>query len=81
MRAAAPQPRAADAGEQLWDELQSLEQRLKQKGQEHERTSKVLEQEQRRVVELERERELQNKSLQLLHQQLELERERIGDLG
>jgi chromosome segregation ATPase len=58
------------------DEVRELELRLKQKAEEFDRLSKVLVSEQRRVVELERERELQNKSLQVLHQQLELERER-----
>lgn len=78
VRAAAPQRADADEGERLREELQSLEERLKQNGQEHDRMSQVLEQERRKVVELERERELQSKSLQLLHQQLELERERAG---
>ena len=81
VRAAAPQPANADEGERLREELQSLEERLKLNGQEHDRMSKVLEQERRKVVELERERELQSKSLQLLHQQLDLERERAGDRG
>ena len=53
-----------------------LEARLRQKAEEHERLNRSLETEKRKVVELERERELQNKSLQVLHQQLELERER-----
>lgn len=53
-----------------------LEARLQQKSSEYDRLARELEQEQRRVAELERERELQNKSLQVLHQQLELARER-----
>ena len=53
-----------------------LEARLKQKAEEHTRLARALESEQRRVTELERERELQNKSLRVLHQQLELEKER-----
>ncbi len=53
-----------------------LEARLKQKAEEHNRLARALESEQRRVTELERERELQNKSLRVLHQQLELEKER-----
>ena len=57
-------------------EVEELEARLRQKAQEYERLNKMLETEQRKVMELERERELQNKSLQVLHQQLELERER-----
>ena len=40
-----------------------------------------LERQRRSVVELERERELQNKSLQVLHQQLELERSREAANG
>ncbi|MEJ2087271.1 MAG: hypothetical protein P8Y69_02055 [Gammaproteobacteria bacterium] len=57
-------------------EVYELEVRLKQKAEEYDRLVRDLEMERRRVVELERERELQNKSLQVLHQQLELERER-----
>lgn len=57
-------------------EVYELEVRLKQKAEEYDRLVRDLETERRRVVELERERELQNKSLQVLHQQLELERER-----
>jgi chromosome segregation ATPase len=53
-----------------------LEARLQQKSEEHDRLAQALESEQRRVMELERERELQNKSLRVLHQQLELEKER-----
>lgn len=53
-----------------------LEGRLRQKTEEHDRLARELEHEQRRVTELERERELQNKSLRVLHQQLELEKER-----
>ena len=53
-----------------------LEARLTRKSEEHDRLARALESEQRRVMELERERELQNKSLRVLHQQLELEKER-----
>ena len=53
-----------------------LEARLQRKTEEHDRLARALESEQRRVTELERERELQNKSLRVLHQQLELEKER-----
>jgi len=53
-----------------------LEARLEQKAEEHSQLARALESEQRRVTELERERELQNKSLRVLHQQLELEKER-----
>ena len=59
-------------------ELVELESRLQHNDQESERLTKVLDQERRRVVELERERELQAKSLQLLHQQLDLERSRVA---
>lgn len=65
-----------EVGEQAADDVRDLETRLQQKAAEYERLSGELETEQRRVLELERERELQNKSLQVLHQQLELERER-----
>ena len=44
-------------------------------------TSANLEREQSTVAELERERELQNKSLKVLHQQLELERSRKAANG
>lgn len=66
----------ASANEAMAKEVAELQARLRQKAEEQERLNKVLETEQRKVVELERERELQNKSLQVLHQQLELERER-----
>ena len=56
--------------------ISDLEARLAQKTMDYERLARDLELSQRRVTELERERELQNKSLQVLHQQLELERER-----
>lgn len=56
--------------------IAELEQRLAQKTMDYERLARDLEVEQRRVTELERERELQNKSLRVLHQQLELEREK-----
>ncbi|MGD8417996.1 MAG: hypothetical protein PVH91_13140 [Pseudomonadales bacterium] len=56
--------------------LAELEKRLATKTMEYERLARDLEVEQRRVAELERERALQNKSLRVLHQQLELERER-----
>ncbi len=58
-------------------EVQELQARLRQHAQDFERLNKSLEQERRKVVELERERELQHKSLQVLHQQLELERDRV----
>lgn len=59
------------------NQVQELEARLRQQAQDFERLSKSLEQERRKVVELERERELQHRSLQVLHQQLELERDRV----
>ncbi len=58
------------------DAIADLEKRLVQKTMDYERLARDLEVEQRRVMELERERELQNKSLRVLHQQLELEREK-----
>ena len=53
-----------------------LEARLEQKTEEYERLARSLEDEQRRIAELERERALQNQSLRVLHQQLELAEER-----
>ncbi len=52
-----------------------LEGRLIRKLSEVDRLEQALAAEERRVRELERERELQNKSLHVLHQQLEIERE------
>jgi len=77
-----PQATMGDApasDETLRTEMQELEARLRQQAAEHDQTCKQLEKERGKVVELERERELQNKSLQVLHQQLEIERERMGD--
>ena len=69
--------RAGDgAGSSGSEAVAELEARLQQKSEEHDRLARALESEQRRVTELERERELQNKSLRVLHQQLELEKER-----
>lgn len=69
--------RAGDgAGSGSGEAVAELEARLQQKSEEHDRLARALESEQRRVTELERERELQNKSLRVLHQQLELEKER-----
>lgn len=65
----------------LRSELVELESRLQDNDQEAERLNKLLEQERRRVIELERERELQAKSLQLLHQQLDVERGRAAAQG
>lgn len=53
-----------------------LDKRLAQKTMDYERLARDLEVEQRRVLELERERELQSRSLRVLYQQLELEREK-----
>ena len=72
----APQQAASTDANGGSREVVELEARLRQKAEEHDRLNRTLENEQRKVVELERERELQNKSLQVLHQQLELERER-----
>ena len=59
------------------NQVRELEARLRQQARDFERLSKSVEQERRKVVELERERELQHRSLQVLHQQLELERDRV----
>ena len=69
----------ADTTDADWDsgQVQELEARLRQQAQDFERLSKSLEQERRKVAELERERVLQHKSLQVLHQQIELERDRV----
>ncbi|MGE0625061.1 MAG: hypothetical protein AB7I04_08895 [Pseudomonadales bacterium] len=67
---------AAAASASHAEAVADLERRLAQKTMDYERLARDLEVEQRRVVELERERELQNKSLRVLHQQLELEREK-----
>ena len=63
---------AADNSQAIVD-LKAL---LEQKSEESDRLGRELELMQRRVMELERERELQNQSLRVLHQQLELEKER-----
>ena len=61
--------------EVLRTEVHELESRLRQTAGEHDRLNKALEHEKRKVAELQRERELQNRSLQVLHQQLELAEE------
>jgi len=61
--------------EQLELANKELEGRLIRKLSEVDRLEQALAAEERRVRELERERELQNKSLHVLHQQLEMERE------
>ena len=65
---------AAQKGDGLSEEVNELTGRLRQKAQEYDRLNREFEAEKRKVGELERERDLQNKSLQVLHQQLELER-------
>lgn len=77
---AAARQAAGGNGEANASEVRELQARVRQQASEHEQLNRALDTEQRRVVELERERELQNKSLQVLHQQLELERERTGQL-
>ncbi len=67
---------SADGSDALLKQVAELQAQLAEKEAEQERLSNTLENEQRKLAELERERELQNKSLQVLHQQLELERER-----
>jgi chromosome segregation ATPase len=76
LKAALGRAGKGEGGDQDADDVRELEVRLQQKASEYDRLAAELETEKRRVVELERERELQNKSLQVLHQQLELERER-----
>jgi chromosome segregation protein len=58
------------------ERIKELEARLEQTADEHERLNRTLETERRRIAQLERERELQNRSLRVLHEQLEVERER-----
>ena len=66
---------AVDADETLLQvEMDSLRAKLRNAERELERVQAELSHEQTKVTELERERELQNKSLQVLHQQLELAR-------
>lgn len=68
--------RSGDGAGSSSQAVAELESRLRQKTEDYDRLAKELESEQRLVLELERERELQNKSLRVLHQQLELEKER-----
>ncbi|NIP15432.1 MAG: hypothetical protein GWM88_12215 [Pseudomonadales bacterium] len=65
---------AAAMQEVLRSEILELEARLRDTSEEQDRTAKALEQENRKVAELERQRDLQSSSLQALHQQLELAR-------
>ena len=67
---------SADGNDALLKQVQDLQAQLAEKEAEQEQLSTLLENEQRKLAELEKERELQNKSLQVLHQQLELERDR-----
>lgn len=67
----------AQADNGIRDEMEELTKRLRQKAQDFDRLNRQMEGEKRKVSELERERELQNKSLQVLHQQLEMERNRV----
>lgn len=67
----------AQADNSIRDEMEELTKRLRQKAQDFDRLNRQMEGEKRKVSELERERELQNKSLQVLHQQLEMERNRV----
>jgi chromosome segregation ATPase len=71
---------ASGSGAASASEVRELQARVQQQASEYEQLSRALETEQRKVIELERERELQNKSLQVLHQQLELERERTAQM-
>lgn len=76
--AASPDPasESADNNESLAREVADLNTQLRKKDAQTEQLNSELQREQRKVVELERERELQNRSLQVLHQQLEIGRER-----
>lgn len=65
--------------EVLRSEILELKSRLREMSEEQDRLNKMLEQEHRKVQELERQRDLQNSSLQVLHQQLELARENKED--
>lgn len=65
----------AQSDNSLQQEIDELTDRLRQKAEDYERLRKALQQEQRKVAELERERELQNRSLKVLHQQLEMVRD------
>ena len=65
----------AQSDDGMQQEIADLTNRLRQKAEDYERLQKALQQEQRKVAELERERELQNKSLKVLHQQLEMVRD------
>ncbi len=70
-----PKLAAVDADETMMQvEMDSLRAKLKNAERELARLQSELAHEQGKVTELERERELQNKSLQVLHQQLELAR-------
>lgn len=65
----------AQSDNSMEQEVAELTIRLRQKAEDYERLQKTLQIEQRKVTELERERELQNRSLKVLHQQLEMVRE------
>ena len=67
---------SADRNDTLGKQVAELQAQLAKKEAEQEQLSNMLQTEQRKLAQLEKERELQNKSLQVLHQQLELERER-----
>jgi chromosome segregation ATPase len=67
---------SADRNDTLVKQVAELQAQLAKKEAEQEQLSNMLQTEQRKLAQLEKERELQNKSLQVLHQQLELERER-----
>ena len=75
-------PRAEPVDESLARaELEALQARLKDAERELEAARAQLRRESQKVVELERERELQNKSLKVLHQQLELARNKQAASG
>jgi chromosome segregation ATPase len=74
--------RSLDTREAFDDARRSaLETRLEEQANGHEQTRRELSRAEERVVELERERELQNRSLKVLHQQIELLRDVHGRAG
>ncbi len=80
--AAGPKLSAVDADETMMQvEMDSMRAKLKNAERELARVQSELTHEQTKVSELERERELQNKSLQVLHQQLELARSQRAAAG
>lgn len=59
------------------DELDSMRRKLEQRDLDYQSLAKLLDQKDKTIADLERERELQQRSLHVLHQQLENERTRL----